>query len=187
MKVHEIKEVFGHNCALPERFAALPERFAVWPQRDKNGTWNGFWERSIALDKRSTEYHASSIGRPVVSQKATLPERCARIVRKACREEPCAGVFRAQKCRRSASVFAARVCGKSVPHGHAFWQRPRVMPALCDIIGKLENACEPLYGRGLEGCKLSRRLGLMCGKPLWQSRQTIMAKHNNFVCQYARA
>src|SRR5882672_10877676 len=54
-----------------------------------------------------------------------------------------------------ASVFAARVCVESATHGKAFWQRPRAIPAPCDTLGVLKNSFEPLYYRGLEGCKLS--------------------------------
>jgi hypothetical protein len=80
----------------------------------------------------------------------------------------------------SASVFAARVCVKSATHGKVFWQHPLAIPVTFDTLGMRENSFELLYCKELEGCEISIRSGLMCGKPLWQSRQTIEAKHNSF-------
>ncbi len=53
-------------------------------KKTKNGTWNGFWERSTGLAERSTEYHTYFIMRPVVSQKrhfATKVGSCPEFVK----------------------------------------------------------------------------------------------------------
>jgi hypothetical protein len=92
-------------------------------------------------------------------QKTTLPERFAEIVRKTCREEQGAGVFRAQKCPKSASVFAARVCGKFAPQGNAFWQRPRAMLATFNTADMPGNSLQPFYCWELAAYKLKVLLG----------------------------
>jgi len=132
-------------CALPERFAALPERFAVWPHRDKNGTWNGFWECSTGLGERSTQYHAYAIVRPVVSPKRHFATKVCRDCHQDLPRGATRTVFCPQKRVVSASVFAARVCGKFATHGNAFWQRPRAMLATFNAVDMPGNSLQPLY------------------------------------------
>lgn len=148
------------------RFARKICRLASKRQKMAHGTASGSAPQPLTKGPQNT------IPTPLCDlsspKKVTLPERFAGIVRKICREEQGAEVFRAQKCPKSASVFAAKVCGKFAPHGNTFWQRPRAMLATCNAVDMPENSLQPFYCWELAAYKLKVLSGL-------NRRQTFVA------------
>jgi hypothetical protein len=125
------------------RFARKVCRLASKRQKMAHGTASGSAPQALPKGPHNT-IPTSSCGLSS-PKKVTLPQRFAGIVRKACREEQGAGVFRAYKCQKRASVFAAKVCGKFAPHGNTFWQRPRARSATCNAVAMPGNSLQPFY------------------------------------------
>src|SRR5438128_12639181 len=92
------------------RFARKVCRLASKSQKMAHVTAAGSAPQALAKGP----YH--TIPTPSCSRSSpktvALPERFAEIVRKSCREEQDTEVFHAQTCQKSASVFAAKLCGK---------------------------------------------------------------------------
>src|SRR5215470_20318152 len=96
------------------RFARKVCRLASKSQKMAHGTATGSAPQALVKGPHRT-IPTPSCGRSS-PKTGTLPERFAAIVRKSCREEQRTEVFHTQTCRKSAAVFAAKVCGKLAPH-----------------------------------------------------------------------
>jgi hypothetical protein len=135
------------------RFARKVCRLASKSQKMAHGTATGSALQALAKGPHHT-IPTPSCGRS--SPKiVTLPERCAEIVRKSCREEQGTEVFHAQICQKSASVFTAKLSGKICDPRQSFSGNA---PTPCPTTSQAENSCKTLHDNHLEGDNLSSDL-----------------------------